>query len=146
MEDKQAALIVKLHASKQLLVYLVLLYWIMAFNIIAMLPWLLAALSLLILAGHVVWLVKRYGYLSAAPLIERVDLNRSGDVAVYYQQGQKHNYSLVQSYTCNWFVILSLASSQSWLKKRVFICHDAVSKEDFRRLNVYLNEPKLYQR
>lgn len=141
---QQNRLVLSLQRSNYLLAYFILLHSFIAFNVL-LLPVLARLILIILLVVYFVLLLKRYGWLWEKPAIQRLYLNMKGEVVVSDHQLNTTIFSLTHGYACFWFVILSLSSTDSRFKKYVFIAADAVEKDLYRQLNVYLADPKLFQ-
>lgn len=145
MQFEQKRYVVTLAPSKYLLSYLIIVHCIMAVTIAHLLPLNLIIILVSVMLMHLLFELKRFGWLGSSQIIQRVELNLTGDVLAYDQQQQKKVYRLTRSYACRWFIILTLSSTNTRLKTQLFICNDSVDKQLFRKLLVCLVEPKLYQ-
>jgi hypothetical protein len=143
MQKSREQVNIELSFSKWLFGYSLTIYTLMTFTCVNLFKGPENVLAITALVIHGLWEIRKTGWLNSDTGINRLILSEDGDVVVF-QSGHKAYFRLVRSYACNWFVILTLKSSETNRVKRIFISFDAVDNDGFRTLNILLKRPTLY--
>lgn len=137
-------LFIQLARSKLLLVYLVIVHVTAICLVLNFLPVLWSVFVSILLVVHFLVLARQNNWLRSSSALSDIEFSSAGQLSLSYGVQSKQSAELVSSYIGPWFVILRLKAQNYFWMKTVFIAVDAVDKESFRRLRVYLKDTKLY--
>lgn len=132
--------------SLRILVYLSILHILMLVTMLSLLGvswWSLLVFIMIMLSG--LYYGQQYQWLNNQKALDTIERDASEKWYLSYQNGkQSSGLTLVSSFVTPQFVIMYFDNSAVWQRRTVTIVHDAVDKELFRQLRVYLRDSKTF--
>ncbi len=146
MSNQEKTLFVELRRSKYVLTYLAVIHCLLVSMLFMLLSIQLALLLAVLLAVHLYVLCYQSQRLSAKQVISAITLTTKG-VATFHSQEREllGHYRLSSCYRCSLFVIITVKRNHFFRRKALFIAIDSVELNQFRQLQLFLAEPKLYR-
>ena len=138
---------IEIARSLRLLIYFFVLHGLMLVTMLSLLGtcwWSVLVFIIIMLSG--VYYCRQHQWLNSQKSLDKIERDASGKWILSYQDGKQHlELTLTSSFVTPYVVILYFNKSHFWQRYAVTIISDAVDKELFRQLRVYLRDPKTFQ-
>jgi membrane-bound toxin of toxin-antitoxin system len=132
--------------SQSLLTYFIVLHCLMLVTMLSLLRiswWSLLVFIMIMLSG--VYYCHQNQWFKSCKALNKIERDASDKWVMSYQDGKQHSeLMLTRSFVTPHLVILYFNKSRIWQRYAVTIVFDAVDKELFRQLRVYLLDPKTF--
>jgi len=141
---------IEINRSLSLLTYFIVLHGLMLVTIWSLLGiswWSLLVFIMIILSG--VYYCQQYQWINSQKAVNKIERDASDKWYLSYQNGKQHSaltsaLTLSSSYVTPYLVIMYFDNSSIWQRNAVTIVSDAVDRDLFRQLRVYLRDPKTF--
>lgn len=134
--------------SRMLLTYLLIIHSLMLVTMMSLLVaswWSVPVFIIIVLSA--VYYCRQYQWLNRQKALNKIERDASDKWILSYQNGKQHSeLTLSSSYVTPQLVIMYFNNSHFWQRYAVTIVFDAVDKQLFRKLRVYLRDPKTFQK